>query len=168
MRLERPLAYHITFGTYGSRLHGDERLTVDREHNEYGAPFLIHDEERRTGEAASLRRPPVELTMEQRLLTEATIPGVCDRGGWTYHIAACRPDHVHVLLAAEQEGKAVRKWLKRWLGEAISSRWRSHNRQDWWAEGGSVKWIWQPEYLEAAYEYIERQRASESTERGLP
>ncbi|MCH8164939.1 MAG: hypothetical protein IH889_04955 [Planctomycetes bacterium] len=25
-----PLAYHITFGTYGTRLHGDPRGTVDR------------------------------------------------------------------------------------------------------------------------------------------
>ena len=26
------------WGTYGTRLHGDARGTVDREHNEYGTP----------------------------------------------------------------------------------------------------------------------------------
>ena len=27
------ITWHITFGTYGARLHGDERPTVDRNHN---------------------------------------------------------------------------------------------------------------------------------------
>src|SRR5438876_2474643 len=31
-----PLAYHITFGTYGMRLHGDARGTVDRRVNQPG------------------------------------------------------------------------------------------------------------------------------------
>src|SRR5438876_12296826 len=34
------LAYHITWGTYGTRLHGDPRKTVDRQHNAYGEPIL--------------------------------------------------------------------------------------------------------------------------------
>jgi hypothetical protein len=36
----RPLAYHITWGTYGTRLHGDKRGTVDRENNAFGTPVL--------------------------------------------------------------------------------------------------------------------------------
>jgi hypothetical protein len=38
-----PLAYHITFGTYGTRLHGDERGTVERAHNVYGEPIVGMD-----------------------------------------------------------------------------------------------------------------------------
>jgi hypothetical protein len=33
-----PLAYLITFNTYGSWLHGDRRGSVDRFHNRYGTP----------------------------------------------------------------------------------------------------------------------------------
>src|SRR5688500_18791040 len=40
------LAYHITWGTYGTRLHGDPRKTVDRLHNQYGDPVLGYDEHR--------------------------------------------------------------------------------------------------------------------------
>jgi hypothetical protein len=39
----RPLAYHITFGTYGTRLHGDERGTVDRAMNKPGDPIIGAD-----------------------------------------------------------------------------------------------------------------------------
>jgi hypothetical protein len=40
-----PLAYHITFGTYGTRLHGDDRGTVDQAHNFYGDLIAEKDED---------------------------------------------------------------------------------------------------------------------------
>jgi hypothetical protein len=36
-----PLAYHITWGTYGTRLHGDERGTVDRSANVLAIPSSV-------------------------------------------------------------------------------------------------------------------------------
>jgi hypothetical protein len=39
----RPIAYHITFGTYGTRLHGDPRGTVDRSMNRPGDPIIGAD-----------------------------------------------------------------------------------------------------------------------------
>jgi len=35
---DAPLAYMITFRTYGSWLHGDERGSIDRHHNRFGGP----------------------------------------------------------------------------------------------------------------------------------
>ena len=35
-----PKAFLITFSCYGTRLHGDESGSVDRDHNAYHAPFL--------------------------------------------------------------------------------------------------------------------------------
>jgi hypothetical protein len=37
------LAYLITFTTYGARLHGSARGSVDDEHNVYGTPLLQVD-----------------------------------------------------------------------------------------------------------------------------
>jgi hypothetical protein len=34
------LAFHLTWATYGTRLHGDARNTVDRQHNQYGEPVV--------------------------------------------------------------------------------------------------------------------------------
>jgi hypothetical protein len=39
MRGDIPLAYFFTFRAYGTWLHGDERGSVDRFHNQYGTPF---------------------------------------------------------------------------------------------------------------------------------
>jgi REP element-mobilizing transposase RayT len=155
-----PLAYHLTFGTYGTRLHGDPRGTVDRSHNRPGDPIVGADPARWVRESAALRFPAVLLTVEQRRFAETQIPEVCSRGGWTYLVGSVAADHVHTMLVAETDGAGVRKWFKRWLGEALSARWPMVPRQSWWAEGGSVRWIWKESYFDNVYEYIRGQRTT--------
>ncbi len=155
-----PQAYHVTFGTYGTRLHGDYRATVLRAMNVPGTPVLGKDPLRLKCEANLLRFEPIVFREEQRQFIEASVPPICRRGGWEYRIAAAGPDHVHVLLSVAADGGAVRKWLKRWLGETLSERWPLSAGRSWWADGGSVKWIWQEGYLQRAFEYIRRQRAT--------
>src|SRR3954447_20734219 len=155
----RPIAYHITFGTYGTRLHGDERGTVDRSMNKPGDPIIGADPAWWERERERLKFDPVVLRREQMVHAEGVIPTLCTRGGWEYHVGAGGPDHVHVLLTSEAEGDAVRKWLKRWLGEAMSSEWPRPEGATWWAEGGSVKWVWERDYFENIFNYLNRQRA---------
>ncbi|HUT29941.1 MAG TPA: hypothetical protein VMX13_09125 [Sedimentisphaerales bacterium] len=38
--MQYPLAYLITFSTYGAWLHGDNRGSVDKNHNSYGSLFI--------------------------------------------------------------------------------------------------------------------------------
>ena len=38
-----PLAYFLTWTTYGTRLYGDRRGSVDRAHNQRGTPVLATD-----------------------------------------------------------------------------------------------------------------------------
>ena len=37
---DTPLAYLITFRSYGTWLHGDERSSIDRFHNRYKSPYI--------------------------------------------------------------------------------------------------------------------------------
>jgi hypothetical protein len=37
---DTPLAYFISFRTYGTWLHGDKRGSIDRHHNQYGSPYI--------------------------------------------------------------------------------------------------------------------------------
>ncbi|NLG42978.1 MAG: hypothetical protein GX547_07015 [Phycisphaerae bacterium] len=55
---EFPLAYHITFGTYGMRLHGDERETVHRRRNQFGEPFVERNDRWRTDDARRMAARP--------------------------------------------------------------------------------------------------------------
>lgn len=156
---DRPLAYHITFGTYGTRLHGDERGTVARGQNGQESILLGPDDLLESFESEQMRFAKVELTDEQMRYAEQEIPSICDRGGWGLLSWAVGPDHVHAVLHAEADGAAVRKWFKRWLGEALSTRWPLPAGAPWWAEGGSVKPIWSDEYRVRAIDYVHGQRA---------
>ena len=158
--LEHPLAYHITFGTYGMRLHGGEQGTVSRDQNRFGEPIFGRDVVWERIERSSMKFAPVVLNDAQRRVIEEIVPSICVRGKWEYHTAAARSDHVHVMLASTKEGKRVRQWLKRWLGEELSKQWQREPKQTWWAIGGSVKSIWNEEYFTNVFEYIRRQRTT--------
>jgi len=155
-----PLAYHITFGTYGTRLHGSDRPTVDRSQNQFGEPVIGKDLEWETIERSLLKFPPRILTVRQRQFVEETMPSICVRGGWEHITTAAAKDHVHNIIRATVDGQDVRKWLKRWISQAMNARWPLLPEQVWWAECGSVKWIWESDYLDRATDYVNRQRTS--------
>ncbi len=159
---DQPLAYHIKFGTYGSRLHGDARGTVDRSMNKLDDPIIGRDTDWEKIERSLLRFPPVVPTSQQRQFAESITPSICDRGGWQLHTCAVQHDHVHTLLTTTADAKTVRRLLKRWLGQALSERWPLPADATWWAEGGSIKWIWDEQYFENVFPYIENQRRQES------
>jgi REP element-mobilizing transposase RayT len=159
-RTNFPLAYHITFGTYGTRLHGDDRGTVDRSQNNFGDPIIGHDKDWNSHERRLLKFAPRELTFDQRAFIETAVPKICDRGGWQFLEVAAAPDHVHNMLTGNANGNTIRKWLKRWLGESLSEHWPLQPQELWWAECGSVKWVWTQDYFNRVRDYIRRQRTT--------
>ena len=110
----KPLAYHITWGTYGTRLHGDPRKTVVRGDNVYGTPVLGLNRALWEEMKGNLKFAPRRLTREQMVYVERIVPEVCARGGWEHRESAAGPDHVHVVLTSGQEPSVIRRILKRW------------------------------------------------------
>jgi hypothetical protein len=153
-----PIAYHITVGTYGTRLHGDDRGTVDRRQNEPGDPIIGRCKDWSRMERRVMRFEPVLLTPEQRVFIEQKLLDICERGGWTFHIAAARVEHYHVMLSSSNDGEIIRRILKRWLSQTLSEMWPMERGRAWWAECGSVKWVWKDWYLDNLYRYIDEQR----------
>jgi hypothetical protein len=88
--------WHITFGTYGTRLHGSGRATVDKAHNQLNEPFLSRNPDREESDRGRMKSAARYLTIAQRIFVETEIPSICDRGGWTFRVCAAAPDHVHV------------------------------------------------------------------------
>ena len=150
--------WHITFGTYGTLLHGALQPTVDRQHNRIGQPFLGVDIARESCERSQMSSSPVLLTLEQRLYIQTILDSICNRGGWTLITCAAERNHIHALIASNPSvhGKQIRTLVKRWLTQALNERWTTRSR--WWAEGGSTKPVKDRTYLDATIAYINRQR----------
>jgi hypothetical protein len=96
-----PLAYFITFRTYGTWLHGDERGAVDRFHNYYGTPLIPPDQDWRARNERVLSHEPVTLSESQRNCVDAAIRQTCEVRTWLLRALNVRTNHVHVVLSSE-------------------------------------------------------------------
>jgi REP element-mobilizing transposase RayT len=150
-----PMAFHITWGTYGTRLHGSSKPHVDHDHNEYGTPFPPRDPQREDESRDRMKFEPVYLTPEQRKLVEDAIREIAKKYGWVIHAIAVQSDHVHVVLTAMREGEKLRDALKAVASRALN---KQFGEKSWWAEKGSAKYLWERSYFENAVKYVSDQR----------
>ena len=122
-----PLAYFLTWTTYGTWLSGDECGWVD------GASHEMHfeaDPERERQARERMKEAPVILDPRQRVLVKDTIVRHCAIRRWELHAVNVRTNHVHVVVAlADGPDRALREfkaWGTRRLKEA------SPGRSRWW------------------------------------
>jgi REP element-mobilizing transposase RayT len=146
--LPDPLAYFITWCTYGTWLPGDSRGWVEF-HQGWHLPDAIKELESR----AKMAEDACLLTQPQRLAVQAQIEETCQHRGWELHAVNCRSNHAHILLTANANPKVVRAQLKAWCTRKLKSI-SAAERQNWWAERGSVRWIFDALSLDAARVYI--------------
>ncbi|MGN6724530.1 MAG: transposase [Tepidisphaeraceae bacterium] len=150
-----PPGYHITWGTYGMRLPGSEKPHVTKIQNEYGTSL---PEANQWDEADALQRMtqgPVRLTIDQRHCVEDAIAELASRYEWTIHAITPQSDHVHVVITAARVGPELREALKAVTSRQLNKRF---GKQKWWAEGGSCKYLYEPDYFRNAISYVQRQR----------
>ena len=94
-----PLAFLLTFRTYGTWLHGDERGSVDRLHNGVGTPYLSPDPRRAGTANARMRAAALELDENMRQCVEAALADQCAYRAWQIIACAVRSNHVHIVVA---------------------------------------------------------------------
>jgi len=154
-----PLAYHITWTTYGSWLPGDSRGWV-----EGGTPGIQTPDPERTDHSRDLMTgTSVTLTPAQREIVEATIRDHCGIRKWPLLALNIRTNHIHLIVTADVTPEIVMSQLKAWCSRRLSEHagliGRSRNGQRrWWTEHGSTKYINDETYLQNAIQYVnERQ-----------
>jgi REP element-mobilizing transposase RayT len=153
---DEPLAYFLTWTTYGSWLPGDERGWFAKP-GEFQAP----DAERREQAKNLMTEPALTLDDEQRRIVEETIAAHCRIRGWHLHTVNCRTRHVHVVVTAPgRDPEDVRDQFKAWCTRKLKERERKRGaleaelRQNWWTQRGSQRWLNDADSLEAAIRYV--------------
>ena len=149
-----PLAYLITFTTYGTWLHGDERGSVDREHNVYGTPHLAHNQQRESYEKFARKAEPVTLGNERRDVVGRTIAEVCAHRGWTLHELNVRTNHVHAVVSAPYAPERIMNDFKSWATRRLRERGLFDDGRSPWTEHGSTRYLLKPVQLAAACRYV--------------
>src|SRR5262245_32581529 len=111
-----PLAYHITWTTYGSWLHGDGRGWVESDRFQVLPPDPRREEVARGRMAAS----PTRLDVSQRRPVEQTVRDHCAIRRWVLHALNARTNHVHVVVTADIPPEAVMNQLKAWCSRRLT------------------------------------------------
>jgi hypothetical protein len=111
-----PLAYHITWHTYGTWLPGDERGWVDRREPEVqgGCKALRRHAQKLMVQDAVL------LTVEQRLLVARVVRKHCQVHGWILHALNALRTHVHAVITAPVDPEKVRREIKAWCSRRLN------------------------------------------------
>src|SRR5437764_13190571 len=93
-----PLAYLLTFRSYGTWLHGDERGSVNRFRNQFKSRRLPPD---RTWLAINIQRlkgDVVLLNAAQRDCVKDAVRETCRIRKWDLQAVNVRTNHVHVVV----------------------------------------------------------------------
>jgi len=149
---DKPLAVFITFTTYGSWLHGDERGSIIYENR---SPKLL---QKHTGLQSyhknKLSYPPVKLNTSQRNIVLDSILEVCSIRKYSLFAVHVRSNHVHILVGTDKA--EVMPDFKRWATRRLRDN--GYELQKVWTKGGSKKYIFKEHLLYEKADYIINQQ----------
>ncbi len=160
-----PLGYFLTFATYGRRLHGDQRGSVDREHHQPGTPMLDPSTLHEQLVADRMRTAPVLLAPAARRVVEDTVREVCQFRRWELVAVDARSNHVHLVVKATEEPEAVLTTLKAWCTRRLrEAQLATGADTPIWARHGSTKYLWDDDAVRRTAEYVTEYQAGERFE----
>ncbi len=162
--MSTPLAYFITFTCYGTWLHGDERGSVDREHNAPGTSVLEPDARRQVHQQEELRDESYLLDQTRRQATLLTIQEIAARKKWLLHAVHVRTNHVHVVVTADGPPERVMNDIKTAASRRLNKLFPSERDRIRWTLHGSTRYLWTDEAVSQKVNYVLNEQG-EPTER---
>jgi REP element-mobilizing transposase RayT len=152
---DTPLAYFISFRTYGTWLHGDKRGSIDRFHNSFRSPYLPPNEKWLAHNQELLKAQPLILSARHRKAVETAIRETCEIRNWFLHAFNVRTNHIHTVVSARNKKPA--QVLGAFKANATrqlrqDSLWRESFSP--WADEGSKRRLWNEQSVARAIDYV--------------
>jgi len=89
------------------------------------------------------------------------IRSVADYESWTLHVVHVRPDHVHLVIAADGPPEPVLAKLKAYASRALNQAFGKRARR--WSVHGSTRWLWSARDVDAAVHYVLHEQGEPTT-----
>ncbi len=146
--------YFITFTTYGTWLHGDDRGSFDPRHNQLNEAPL----EPQRGLAAASEDRLVQasylLDTPSRRVVDEAIRGVCAHHDWPIRALNVRTNHVHIVVDADQPPEKVMNAFKAWSTRRLREAGLVGDDRRVWTRHGSTRWVHGEHARERAVKYV--------------
>jgi REP element-mobilizing transposase RayT len=151
---DEPIAYLITFRTYGTWLQGDERGSIDKYHNKFGGARAVMSPARENVHRDRLKSPPFLLNAKARRIVDDAIREVTQFRQWPLIALNVRTNHAHVVMGAVASSAKM-------LGDfKARSTLRLREQDLWqfehspWVDKGSRRNLWIEEHVCRAVNYV--------------
>ena len=152
--MPKPLAYFITFSSYGTRLHGSENGSVDRNHNRYGSDLIPPKPSLEYYEKQTQKNPPVMFEPEQRHIILETIGEVCVHRHWQPFAIHIRTNHVHVVVSVDAKPEKALHDFQAYATRRLRQAYPILKDQKIWTRHGSTRYLWNRKSLGEAIRYV--------------
>ncbi len=150
-----PRGFLITWTCYGTWLYGDQRGSVDDDHNVYGTPFLPINSKRVEVLRRRLVHTPMRLNATARAVVTRTIREHCHHRGWELLAVNVRSNHVHVMVGfAGIAPETMMGELKAWSSRRLREHELVAPGRPIWTRHGSTRYLWTPGDIEPATRYV--------------
>ena len=151
---ETPLAYFISFRSYGTWLHGDQRGSIDRFNNRYGDPYLPPNEAWRDYNRKQLKTDPFILGASARGAVEKAIRETCKIRKWDLQAFNVRTNHVHTVVTANRKPSLVLNAFKANATRQLREDKLWPHSFSPWVDKGSKKKLWNERSVANAIDYV--------------
>jgi REP element-mobilizing transposase RayT len=153
-----PLAYFVTFRTYGTWLHGDVRGSFQHRPGRWPSALGPMPRLERAMEE-SLRSAPVRLGDDRRAVVAAAIHEVCKRRAWVLHALSVRWEHVHVVVTRGDAAppEQIMTTFKAWSTRRLVQGGCLVRGARVWSRHGSTRHVRSLRELATVVEYVEHQ-----------
>ena len=152
---EFPLAYLLTFRTYGTWLHGDERHSVDRHgKNIYGTPDIAPNQKLNDVMRNELKQPAIILNDLQRAVIETAIKELCEQRKYYLQAINLRSNHVHTVVSVQDKPERIVDAFKAFATKKLREENLVSKELKVWSRGRSRRYLWKPRHVELAIDYV--------------
>jgi len=151
---EFPPAYLITFHTYGTWLHGENKGSVDREHNHLESDLVPANKQRVEAMQQKMSGEAMLLDQLQRSCVDQAIVGVCEHRNWDILAMHVRTNHVHVVVAATAKPEKVMNDFKSWATRKLREAALCNKDHKIWSRHGSTRYLRDDEAVQKACHYV--------------
>jgi REP element-mobilizing transposase RayT len=152
---EYPMAYLITFRTYGTWLHGDARRSVDlRGQNVYGNPFVEPNKQLSDKMAENMKAEPFLLNAVHRKHVDEAIREVCLYKNFALKAINVRTNHAHTVVSAQTKPEPIATAFKAYATRRLRREGLIGSDTKVWSRGESTRYLWKPQFVERAIDYV--------------
>ena len=151
---DTPLAYFISFRSYGTWLHGDNRGSIDRFHNRYGDPYLPESEAWERHNRKQRKADPFIPRARERQAVQKAIRETCSIRKWHLQALNVRTNHVHTVVTANRKPELVLNAFKANATRQLREDRLWPHQLSPWADKGSKIRLWNERSVANAIDYV--------------